>query len=154
MTTNLERIRYELEKAGFTLEEPPINLQKTEDTLEDYAQYIGKCVWDICKLFASQEHSGFSAKITLDLVKRVLIDEQPLTPLTNDPNEWEDISAQEGEEGHFQSKRRFSCFSDDNLKTYYDNEAPENKIVETDENGVSWTTYKKEKKHVSLESRK
>ena len=38
MTTNLERIKYELEKAGFTLEEPPINLQKTVDTLDDYAQ--------------------------------------------------------------------------------------------------------------------
>lgn len=145
MTTNLERIEYELRKAGYNLEDT-----ENSNSDNDFAQSIGKCVWDICKLFASQEHSGFSAKLTLDLLKRVLIDEQPLTPLTNNPNEWqEDVS---GEEGHYQSKRRFSCFSDDNLKTYYDIEASENKIVETDENGVSWVTYKKEKKHIPLES--
>ena len=145
MTTNLERIEYELRKAGYTLED--IEHVNSDN---DFAQSIGKCVWDICKLFASQEHSGFSAKLTLSLLKKVLIDEQPLTPLTNNPDEWqEDMS---GEEGHYQSKRRFSCFSDDNLKTYYDIEDPDNLIIEKDGNGVEWQKFKKEMKRIPLES--
>ena len=115
MVTNLERIEYELKLAGYKLEPIPEG-KFTEDS---YVQSIGNCVWEICKLFASQNHSGMSASFTLQLLETLLIKEGTLTPLTNNPDEWIDCSEM-SIKPTFQSKRKFACFSDDNLKTYYD----------------------------------
>ena len=115
MVTNLERIEYELKLAGYKLEPIPEG-KFTEDS---YVQSIGNCVWEICKLFASQNHSGMSASFTLQLLETLLIKEGTLTPLTNNPDEWIDYSEM-SIKPTFQIKRKFACFSDDNLKTYYD----------------------------------
>lgn len=139
MTTQLERIENELKLAGFKLE--PV--KEHFETDEDYSQSIGTCVYEICKLFSEQGHSGYSAKCTLEILKRVLIEEGTLSPLTNDPNEWEQHFPQE-EPQQWQSKRKFSCFSDDNLKTYYDIDAEENRDFELDDNGkrTGWSSLK------------
>ena len=115
MTTNLERIEYELKLAGYKLE--PINENDPSD--EKYVQRIGNCVYEICKLFAEQGHSGLSASITLQLIDELLVKDNTLSPLTNNPDEWMDVTEMSGYKLH-QSKRKFSCFSDDNLNTYYD----------------------------------
>lgn len=115
MTTNLERIEYELKLAGYKLE--PIDENDPSD--EKYVQRIGNCVYEICKLFAEQGHSGLSANITLQLLDELLIKGNTLSPLTNNPDEWMDVTEMSGYKLH-QSKRKFSCFSDDNLNTYYD----------------------------------
>ena len=115
MTTNLERIEYELKLAGYKLE--PIDENDPSD--EIYVQRIGNCVYEICKLFAEQGHSGLSANITLQLLDELLIKSNTLSPLTNNPDEWMDVTEMSGYKLH-QSKRKFSCFSDDNLNTYYD----------------------------------
>ena len=115
MTTNLERIEYELKLAGYKLE--PIDENDPSD--EKYVQRIGNCVYEICKLFAEQGHSGLSANITLQLLDELLVKSNTLSPLTNNPDEWMDVTEMSGYKLH-QSKRKFSCFSDDNLNTYYD----------------------------------
>jgi hypothetical protein len=115
MTTNLERIEYELKLAGYKLE--PIDENDPSD--EKYVQRIGNCVYEICKLFAEQGHSGLSANITLQLLDELLVKGNTLSSLTNNPDEWMDVTEMSGYKLH-QSKRKFSCFSDDNLNTYYD----------------------------------
>ena len=115
MTTNLERIEYELKLAGYKLE--PIDENDPSD--EKYVQRIGNCVYEICKLFAEQGHSGLSANITIQLLDELLVKGNTLSPLTNNPDEWMDVTEMSGYKLH-QSKRKFSCFSDDNLNTYYD----------------------------------
>jgi len=144
MTTQLERIKYELELAGFKLE-PVKQHIKTDD---DYSQSIGTCVQEICKLFSEQGHSGYSAECTLRLLKRLLIEGDTLSPLTNDPSEWNKCDYGDGKVS-YQSKRKFSCFSDDNLKTYYDLDDPKNKVYDKDNPG--FFSYKQEKvKHTLI----
>lgn len=86
MTTQLERIKYELELAGFKIDETPKETKIDSD--ESYTQAIGNDVYQICKMFSEQEHSGYSASIALSLIDKLLIKGLPLSPLTSDPNEW------------------------------------------------------------------
>ena len=150
MTTNLERIEYELKLAGYKLE--PVPEDNWSD--DDYVQNIGNCVYEICKLFAEQGHSGLSANITLQLLEELLVKSNTLSPLTNKPDEWEDITKMSGEQ-LYQSKRKFSCFSDDNLKTFYDIDEECNKEFELDENGkkTGWSCLKPRKELVRHELR-
>lgn len=146
MTTQLERIEYELKKAGFKLEE--IDNITNE---EDYVQMVGNSVWKVCKEFYNHGHSGMSAQMALEMLKVLLIDGKTLTPLTNDTNEWVEIR-----ESLWQSKRIFSCFSDDGLKTYYDNDDDENREWEVDDLGVKtgWYSLKPIDKRKRLELEK
>lgn len=136
MVTQLERIENELRIAGYNLQD------KDEiNSDDDYAQSVGKAAYDVCKLFCEQGHSGMSAGFTIGLITKLLKGDN-LTPLTNDPSEW---SHEEWHgEGHYQSKRNFSCFSDDNLKTYYDIDEEENREWELDDNGnkTGWSCIK------------
>ena len=124
MTTNLERIEYELKLAGYKLE--PIDENDPSD--EKYVQRIGNCVYEICKLFAEQGHSGLSASITLQLIDELLVKGNTLSSLTNNPDEWMDVTEMSGYKLH-QSKRKFSCFSDDNLNTYYDTNDEKRELI-------------------------
>lgn len=145
MTTQLERIEYELKKAGYRLEE--LDNITNED---DYVQMVGNSVWKVCKEFYSHGHSGISAQMALALLKALLIENGTLTPLTNDPKEWEK------DNDKWQSKRKFSCFSDDNLETYYDIDDVENREWEVDDLGVKtgWSSLKpaEQRKRIKLES--
>ena len=134
---NIERIENELKLAGYKLE--PI--KETFESDDDYSQAIGTSVYEICKKFSEQGHSGLSAEFAIRMITKLLSGDV-LTPLTDNPDEWllVDVS------GKYQSKRKFSCFSPD-LKQYYDIEAEENKEYELDENGerTGWYHLKKEK---------
>ena len=134
MTTQLERIEYELKLAGYDL--VPRTELKSDD---DYVQQIANCAYEICKIFCSQNHSGTSAHITLQMIY-TLLSGKTLTVLTNNPCEWVKIS-EESDEVLYQSKRKFSCFSND-LIEYWDNDDEENIIRDVDENGISYTQLK------------
>lgn len=135
MTTQLERIEYELKLAGYNLE-PVKQGNWTED---DYVQETGNCAYEICKHFCEQEHSGMSAEFTLQLVYE-LLKGNILTPLTNNPDEWCDLSEQSNEK-LYQSKRKFSCFSED-LIYYYDNDDKDNYEEQVDEDGAFYRALK------------
>ena len=134
MTTQLERIEYELKLAGYDL------VPRTElKSDEDYVQQIANCAYEICRVFCSQNHSGMSAEFTLKMITK-LLGGGTLTALTNNPDEWTNIS-EESNTILYQSKRKFSCFSND-LIEYWDNDDEENIIRDVDEDGISYTQLK------------
>ena len=148
MTTQLERIEKELRLAGYDL--IPITEMKSD---EDYVQQIANCAFEICRIFCDQNHSGMSAEFTLKLITRLLSGDT-LTPLTNNPDEWQDLTEQSYEK-LYQSKRKFSCFSED-LIEYYDNDDADNYEEKVDEDGETYKALKppSERKRVKLEEYK
>jgi len=89
----------------------------------DYNGMIGDAVEKLVATFAEQGHSGMSAEITLaafDKVARF----QPLTPITSDPSEWNDVSEYSGGP-MWQSRRSPSVFSKDGGATWYDLDEPD-----------------------------
>jgi len=108
------------------------------DKDSDYEGMLGEAVLELMELFAKQDHSGFSAGMTTELFSR-LAKFEALTELTNNSEEWIDISEMQGGEPGWQSARSPSCFSTDGGKTYYNLD----ELAETheDEDGVSYQTY-------------
>lgn len=98
--------KQELEKAGLF------------DKDSDYEGMIGDAVLDLVKLFGEQGHSGFSAMMTLEVFDKVARF-QNLTPITDDPDEWMDVSEESGTI-MYQNRRKSTLFSTDGGKTYYD----------------------------------
>lgn len=132
MTTMLERAKYELNLAGYRLEPVP----EADWTEDDYVQSIGNCAYELVETFCKQDHSGMSAGLCLNIAKK-LLDGDILSPLTNDPEEWSSESELgcSDDPNKYQSKRKFSCFSDDGLKTYYDIDEEYNREWELDAEG-------------------
>lgn len=129
-STMTEFARDELKKAGLF------------DKDSDYDGMIGEAVMELINKFAEQGHSGFSAGLTTSIFNK-LAEYKPLSPLTDDPNEWMKISDSDygcAEEyknvSLWQSKRCPSCFSNDGGKTYYDIDDEGHKQV--DEKGCVW----------------
>jgi hypothetical protein len=79
---------------------------------------LAPAIMNLIRVFASEGHSGMSAAISLQIFSR-LAQFKALTPLTNDPAEWHDVSDISGEP-MWQNIRQSTCFSSDGGKTYYD----------------------------------
>lgn len=75
-------------------------------------------VLDLVRVFAAQGHSGSSAAWMIQTLERLLRFE-PLTPLTDDPDEWMDVSGYAASDARWQSRRHSEAFSHDGGKTYY-----------------------------------
>lgn len=90
------------------------------DKDSDYGGMVGKAVLDLCKCFSGQGHSGFSASMVLELFN-ILGKYKTLTPITDDPLEWSEIS-KEMNDGKvlWQNKRNPAIFSENKGKTWYD----------------------------------
>ena len=101
------------------------------DDDSDYAGMIGPAVVDIIKVFGRQGHSGGSASVVHEAVCR-LMRWKTLTPLTNDPAEWHNVSnyIAQGAKPVWQNRRQSSCFSEDGGNTYHDID-DENRTVRT-----------------------
>lgn len=82
-----------------------------------YGGMTGRAVMDLVDVFVEQGHSGASASIVIDILRRVLAFE-PLSPLTDDPAEWMEVA-----DGLWQSRRQAQAFSQDGGKTYRLNDA-------------------------------
>lgn len=67
--------------------------------------------------FASFGHSGGSASVAIPTLN-ALLQFKNLSPLTNDPGEWHNVSDMSGYE-LWQSRRNSEAFSDDGGKTYW-----------------------------------
>lgn len=68
--------------------------------------------------FEAYGHSGFSHEIAVDTLTRLLRGEN-LTPLTNDPSEWEDRRATNNSAPLWQNKRNSEAFSENHGFSYY-----------------------------------
>jgi hypothetical protein len=95
----VEHARRELERIG---EEP--------GTVDWYCRVIAE--------FASFGHSGGSAMVTIPVLN-ALLQFKPLSPLTDDPAEWRDISQYQGGKPGWQSIRHSQAFSADGGRTYW-----------------------------------
>ena len=137
MSRLLDHARTELKLAGYNIDAPD---KETFETDNDYSNACAKNAYNMLKVFSEAGHSGFSAQATLQLFNR-LAEYKCLTPLTNNPKEWIKLDPNDTS---WQSTRQSSCFSDDNLQTYYDIYAEENREWELDENGkrTGWSSLK------------
>ena len=88
------------------------------DKDSDYGGMLGEAALQIVETFATQGHSGMSAFATVDIAQR-LMSYEPLTPLTNDPAEWNHIADDmAGRPDLWQSARKPDAFSNDGGLTY------------------------------------
>ena len=82
----------------------------------DAAMRIG--ILDIIFNFSKQGHSGFSAGYAVAALEKLLRYEN-LSPLTNHPDEWNDVAEYSDGKLLWQSARNPACFSTDHGQTYY-----------------------------------
>ncbi len=78
----------------------------------DYNGELGKSVMKLIRLFSEECHSGSSAFMTVSLFEK-LSRFEPLTPLTGEDNEWNEIGP-----GVFQNKRCYHVFKENGLNPY------------------------------------
>lgn len=81
-----------------------------------YGDMLGHAVLELIEVFSKQGHSGMSASIVRQLFDK-LSNFENLTPLTSNPDEWDDVSYQ----GNplWQNKRNSAVFSNDGGKTWW-----------------------------------
>lgn len=99
------------------------------DNDSDYGGMLGDAVMKMVKVFAEEDHSGFSARMAISLFEKVARYE-PLTPLTGEDDEWF-----EPMEGMWQNKRCSHVFKDRKDGPAYDI----NGRVFRDPDGSCWT---------------
>jgi hypothetical protein len=121
----VEHARTELKACG----------QYDEDA--EFAEALIKAV----EAFASYGHSGGSAGVGVHMLHD-LLQFKPLSPLTNDPDEWlhieEDLA---GDAITWQNRRQPDAFSTDGGKTYYCLDDPENWIDGRQKPRDEWKTH-------------
>lgn len=108
---------------------------RDEEGLQDL---INKNILDIVEMFSEQDHSGFSAGYALSVLER-LLRYKPLTPLTGEPDEWNDTWY-----GSKQNKRCHSVFLDGDKA--HDDDA----IIVSDNGGITWFTSGRFRKEVTF----
>lgn len=90
------------------------------DKDSDYDGKIPEAVMKLIRPFAEEGHSGGSAGLTLEIFN-CLARYKTLSPITNDPAEWTDVSGHGSPDGKplWQNRRDSSFFSNDGGKTGY-----------------------------------
>ena len=89
-----------------------------DEMLGDYNKMVADAVMELIEIFAKQGHSGFSAGMARELFNE-LANYKALTPLTDDPDEWNDVSDIGGIDYlMWQNKRDSMNFSKDGGETW------------------------------------
>jgi hypothetical protein len=101
-----EHAVFELNKAGLMDEDA------------DYGGLVGKAVLELIQTFSKQGHSGFSAGMVRELFNK-LSNFETLTPITSNPQEWNDVTELSDGNILFQNKRDPRFFSEDMGKTWW-----------------------------------
>ena len=83
------------------------------DSGNEYNDFSTKAILDLIELFDSQGHSGFSASYVIKTFSRLAM-LKPLTPLTGEDDEWNDI----GDGGSLQNKRYSAVFKNKDGTAY------------------------------------
>lgn len=84
---------------------------KDEESLS-MQQTIDKNILELIDVFSNQHHSGFTASYVIEILQR-LLHYKPLTPLTGEDDEWEDVTSYGYDTPTFQNKRCSAVFKDD-----------------------------------------
>lgn len=94
---------------------------------------IDNNILELIKIFSNQGHTGATASYVISILNR-LLEYKPLTPLTGEEDEWEDISKYQNNTPGWQNKRCPSIFKNEKGAYWV-----EGKIFSND-NGKSWYT--------------
>lgn len=114
-------------------------LERLGKDKEGMQELINKDILEIVERFASQGHSGFSASYALSVLER-LLRFKPLTALTGEEEEWNDLKW-----GAWQNKRCNSVFKhEDGTVTDVDG------VVVSDNGGITWFTRKDFQKQITF----
>jgi len=106
MSNLVKHAEYEMKRAGLY------------DKDSDYDGMIPETVTAMVRAFAGRGHSGGSHGLVMSVLNKVM-HFKTLTPLTNDPDEWFDISDNCGGDPVWQNKRDSSYFSKDGGKNWH-----------------------------------
>lgn len=110
---------------------------------------INKNILEIVEIFSNQGHSGFSAGYALNVLER-LLRYKPLTPLTGEPDEWNEVHPRMEGITTYQNKRCSSVFMDKdkngNVVRCTDGEG----IIVSDNGGITWFTSGRFRKDVTF----
>lgn len=128
----LEHAKRELKLAGYDISDKGCDMHNDEEHFTGYVNSCARSAYELIETLSKADHSGMSIGITLDIFNK-LAKWKTLTPLTNNPDEWTQLS--DCESACYQSKRNPSCFTSD-FKTYHDIDADENYDI-VEENGIS-----------------
>ena len=109
---------------GFTMENKEdarvsnlVEHAKVELALLDEADWLVEGYLKIIQDFADMGHSGSSAIHSVAILERLLLF-QNLTPLTDDPSEWNEVTVYLGGKPTWQNNRNPAAMSEDGGKTY------------------------------------
>lgn len=108
------------------------------DSGEPYNDFGTKAILDLIELFASQDHSGFTAPYVAHMFHRLAMF-KPVSPLTGEDDEWNDIG-----DGTLQNKRYSAVFKDKDGTAYN----IEGKIFTDD--GEVWFTNKDSRVNITF----
>lgn len=86
------------------------------DTDSDYNGMLAQSVVELVNKFTNQHHSGYSAMMTSNIFNK-LVNWETLTPLTSNPDEWEEVSVDDKGVRLWQNKRNPKYMSYDGGKT-------------------------------------
>lgn len=109
---------------------------KDEEGMQDL---INKNILEIVEKFSEQGHTGFTAGYALSVLER-LLRFKPITPLTGEPDEWNELH-----HGVRQNKRCPSVFQQED-GSYEDIDA----IVVSDNGGITWFSSGRFRKKVTF----
>lgn len=118
----LEHAKRELKLAGYNISDKGYDMHDNKEPFEGYINSCARNAYELLETLSKVSHSGMSVGITLDIFNK-LAKWKTLTPLTNNPDEW--IQLSEWKSAGYQNKRNPSCFTYD-FKTYYDVDEEEN----------------------------
>ena len=88
------------------------------DKDSDYGGMLGESTMKLMECFCKEGHSGYSAQLQVELFTR-LASWHPLSELTNDPTEWQEVGTERDCTPLWQSRRSPDCFSKNGGRTYY-----------------------------------
>lgn len=111
------------------------------DADADYNGAIGEAVMELMQTFENQNHSGFSAMLTLNLFER-LSKGRPLTPLTGKDWEWQKAPLGEDESENEQLYVNIRC---PYVVKYPDGTVYNTEAKVFSEDGIVWYTNKDSK---------
>ena len=85
----------------------------TEDSSDEMNVDMRKHILHMINEFAEEGHSGMSASYALSILKN-LLDFKPLTPLTGEDDEWNEIG-----NGYWQNRRASNVFKGEDGRAYW-----------------------------------
>jgi hypothetical protein len=101
--STLEKAKHELDLIGMTA-----------NNKDEMNKDMRKHILEIIKTFSKQGHSGFSANYAIGILSK-LLQHKPLSPLTGNDNEWEDVSVMsqcKNKDKWYQNKRASNVFKE------------------------------------------